>query len=1014
MKRLTPETTIWIYRLVFISIVLLETALIYVTFQWTPLPQLLKLMVPLLYFVLAVRPAFSDIKLAAIIESRNPELGEDLLSYIELKKSGLDYGKEFVELLRKRASRELSWSTVLKAVRPEPWGIRLSYMAVIWALLRLLMFRPAPVTAIFPREIMTFEDSLVVVHTFGCQRCQLMVDSTLLKPSFSSETESRFVVKLKHSGTYIGRLIYRGHPIDSLKVIVYKRPVIREVRATIYRYGHRVTLENPTYVPIRQGVKVDFLVTAANADSFKAKFDGRDVAFSGDTVMEFALRPDSAGMLSFTLFKANLTAKSSRNIAIDIVKDEPPFVQLLFPPSGTDLPDSQKITLAGYAEDDFGLRSISGHYVFGGDTVTAVRQLSHGRNADTLISTIDLSHLGLLPGDAVQLFICATDIADHRVCSTPVTVRFPTMEEIYKRTSTQFSDARNSMNQLSTSVDSMLREFRKLEEQIKSNRSLSWNEREKLQQMIKESQQKLKQLQERMKKLREAIDKINSLTLDPELARKTDEISQMLQQLMPEELLKQLQKLQEATQDEDVHQLTRMLEDLQKNQKEYLKKLEAVENLLKRALEESKLKEFIEKAHKLAEEQQQLKNQTSIATPEDADTLLNEQKRLEDAAKELRREMQQLAADATDSSITEELNRLSDMHLSKALSEMQKAEGALQQGKLGKASQSQSKAAQSLQQLADELQKFRDELVNRRKQEVIRKLGILVSEGLTLSQEQAEIVQSNSNTFELADRQAAVQRGIASFSGEVYQVASEGMFLKPDDIALFGSAANYAATAAQLYGLGNNAGGRIYSRKALKFLYAGIRSLLEAQQMAQQAQSSSNMDQLMQQLSEAMKQQQQIAAGTQALLPLPTPMPSSLQQMLQELARQQMQLAQQLQELSQKIGNQMVSNQVGKAAQDAEKIAKDMQRGRVNEDIVRRQKEVAQKLLDAQRAMKEREFTFQRESKPGKFVLPGRKTAAIHDLQEIERVKNSMLKSKSYPRGYKKLIEAYYKTLLSE
>ncbi len=1014
MKKLTPEKTIWIYRFIFLAVAAIETLLMFAALRWAFFPPPLALGLPAIYFLIAIRPAFSDIKLAQLIEARNPQLGEDLLSYIELKKTGLDYGHEFVELLRDRAIRRLNFKVLFRSIRIEPWGIRLSYIAVIIGLLKMLFFRPLPSPAVFPHKLALFEDSLAVVHVFGCEKCVLSLDSSIIEPVKTSPTESKFVIKLKHHGEYRALLTYKNHVFDTISITVYPQPVIKELTAQIQRFGHPVTLKDPDYVPIRQGVRVHFTAKTVNSDSMEVLFDTVRVGVFRGEVAEFDILPKSTGILSFWLFRDGLKSKSSREVTIDIVKDEPPFVQLLYPSGEVNLPDSQRIALIGYAEDDFGLKWLEGRYIFGGDTTTSVRKLSHGQNSDTLVGIVDLSGLGLLPGDAVSLIVCAQDIGGHRVCSPPAIVKFPTMEEIYRMTSNQVEQTHQTVQQLNSSIDSMMAAFRQLEEQIKSSRALDWNEKQKLQQMVQEGKQKLMELQKKMEQLKQAIETLQSTSIDPELSRKLEEISRMLDQLMPDELKRKLNELQKAATKNDLRQVTELLNELQQNQEEYMKKLEAMEKLLKRAMEESKLQEFIERARQLAQRQDELRQKTLTATPENIDSLLSEQDALMQEAQSLRAEMQQLSENASDSSITNQLNQMDSKYMSNILKDMENAKFSMNTMKLQKATRSQSDASQKLQQMADELQNFRNSLVNRRKEEFIQKMALLISEGLTLSDEQAQILASDGSGMELGERQAAVQRGLSFFAGEVYQAASEAMFLQPEDIAFFGKAANEAAQAAGFYGTGNTSLGRLHAQNALKWLNIGIRRLLQAQQAAQKASSSSNMDQFMQMLSDAMQKQQQIASGTQMLLPLPAQIPASLQQLIQELIQQQMELAQQLQRLSEQAGNQMVKNELEGAAKEAEQIARDMQAGQINQDIVRRQKDVARKLLDAQRAMKEKEFSPRRESKPGQFVMPQKTPSGIRELMERERIKKALLKSKSYPEGYRKLIEAYYKTLLNE
>jgi hypothetical protein len=95
-------------------------------------------------------------------------------------------------------------------------------------------------------------------------------------------------------------------------------------------------------------------------------------------------------------------------------------------------------------------------------------------------------------------------------------------------------------------------------------------------------------------------------------------------------------------------------------------------------------------------------------------------------------------------------------------------------------------------------------------------------------------------------------------------------------------------------------------------------------------------------------------------------------------------------------------------------VVDDLASRQVDQQTIDRQQRILSRLLDAQKSARRRDYSRQRQSRPGQVIVrrsPGELPAEIEDVDEILRRDLLQALSEDYPKAYQELIRAYFEAL---
>ena len=398
-------------------------------------------------------------------------------------------------------------------------------------------------------------------------------------------------------------------------------------------------------------------------------------------------------------------------LELEIVPDSAPHVELVSPATDTIVAGDDRITLRATASDDHGISSVEVVSWKQGST-GATQTPTSQRVADSFTTVwngsvaIDLSPRGLQPGDALHVKIVATDNspwAQHGE-SRELLLKIPTMEE-------RRAIARASMDSAVSQVRSAAQAEKSLQQRTsdathdRSARntnqepptgangkqgSMTYEAAEKAKAVAKDQREladQVKNLQQTAAALEKQLKQAGAL--DSALARQLQEAQAMLRDALTPELLAQMKKLDNATQQLSHEQAQQSLKDLQAMQEKLREQLEKSAEMLKRAALEGAMQTLKDEAKDIADRDKSLADsaakQPTDAQKNQAKQLADRSQRFDDELKKLQDRLEKDKADAGASG-TEEARK----HANAAEESMRQAAGQQKQSQSG----DQQKSAQ--------------------------------------------------------------------------------------------------------------------------------------------------------------------------------------------------------------------------------------------------------------------------------------------------------------------------------
>ncbi|HTE46699.1 MAG TPA: Ig-like domain-containing protein, partial [Gemmatimonadaceae bacterium] len=293
-------------------------------------------------------------------------------------------------------------------------------------------------------------------------------------------------------------------------------------------------------------------------------------------------------------------------VELEVVPDSAPHVELVSPATDTIVAGDDKITLRASATDDHGIAHVelvTWRGAASGGTQAPVTQ----RLADVStvvwdgVTVLDLAPRGLKPGDAIHAKFVVTDNspwAQHGE-SRELLLKIPTMEE-RRAIARESADSAVSQARSAAEAEKSLQQ-RTTEAARDRNRagpqdapanaasgdkkgSMSYDAAEKAKAVAKDQ----RALAEQVKNLQQAAAAIEQQmkqagALDSSLARQLQEAQALLRDALTPEMLAQMKKLEDATQNLSRDQAQQSMKDMQAMQEKLREQLEKSAEMLKRA-----------------------------------------------------------------------------------------------------------------------------------------------------------------------------------------------------------------------------------------------------------------------------------------------------------------------------------------------------------------------------------------------------------------------------------------------
>jgi len=776
-------------------------------------------------------------------------------------------------------------------------------------------------------------------------------------------------------------------------------------------------------------------LTSATRIGFKTKIETllvKDNGFKGS----FTINQEDS--FEFVLNAENHRQGISQHFYITPTADEMPFVRIFLPGQDIDVPVNMRVLVGMYGLDDFGLTQFALYYT-NPQTVETVKTLIKSvsnKSEDTLLYLWDLTKLNLLPGEAINYYGVVQDndamFGYKQAHSETYSIRFPTLNEIYDQATETNQSTQQKLVPISETQSQLQKELEKITEHIQQYRSMDWEEKSKVNELLTKQEELMSEINSIQKEINSTISNLYSgLMLDKETLERLREISDVLSEILPEEMKQRLEELQKQLQEKNPD-ITKALENFKMSSEEMKEALKRALELLKNIQKQEQLNNLARKAEEIYKQQSELNTRIE---GEKLSKLVPPQDQIGNEIKDLQNEIQNLSSSFEDSIAKIELTKiaqeLNEMQLPNQVSNVSKNLG---QNNRSVSKKSAADLLKDLQKLKDQLKNLADRFKQNQGELLTDKLIKIATDLNNVCREQEKVKPSNEDKQELSQlviRQKKISDATTIIAETLAVWSEKSIRVSPYWTKEIVKAVSAMDQAAQI--LEDAVHGTVDLRSAQNqqddAMYQMNMVTLQILYLAMQGQKAGGMagglESLLQALSQMTAGQMSLGQEMGGMIPIPMPGGMTPEQMSQlgRLLSTQSQLRSQLEQLMQEINSGKYGQLPGMtgsmegALQEMKQIEKDLSELNVKRQTIERQEKAIDHLLDAQRSIRQKEYSEKRESEVGKDYLDRPHVLLDKNLGETKKMlREELLRSlrEGYPKEYEYLIKNYFEELIKE
>ena len=795
-------------------------------------------------------------------------------------------------------------------------------------------------------------------------------------------------------------------------ISVLPPPVVRQMKIEVsypdYLKKKNETFTNRGNIQVPEGSQVAWKFNTENTEKLFFSIGDSSIApQSGDEgIFVFSQRMFNSATYAMSAFNKKAGSADTVSYRLDVVKDAFPKINV---DETADSTDDRRIFFGGSISDDHGISRLLFHY----DVISAESDRESYQEALQINASEtqeffhykDFSESIKTAGESVEYYF---EVWDNDGVNGSKSSR--TSKKTYQApTESELDDSRkksseNIKEQLEKNIEmasELQDELEELNKELLKDKELDWQDKKRVEDLL-EKQKKLENNIESMRNERKQMQQKqeNYLETNEQILEKQKQLEKMFDELMSDEMKEMYRKMEEMMQELDQEKLMEQLENMEMSAEELEKELDRNLEIFKQLEVEQEFERSMEKLKDLAEKQKEL-SEKSKDKNEDSEKLKEEQEKLNEEFDELQEDLDELKEK------NEELEQPMDMPDTEQQEEsieekMEDSSEKLDQGKKNKASESQEGASEEMEELAEQMESSMASAQAQSAQENMEDLRALLENVIQLSFDQ-EGVMENLKVLERDDpayvEAGRKQRKIKDDS----KMVEDSLFALSKRVPQIESIVNE-----EISSINQNIG------KALEDI--GERRTANATSRQQYVMTSYNNLALL--LDEALKQMQMAMAnqmpgkgncenpGGQGKNPSPGKMGKMQDEMGKKLEEMMKQMEKGQQKGGQKpgmkpgMGNQGMSKEIAKMAaeqaairREVERMAQELnQKGKgegsglqdiasemeelekdlVNQELTResilRQQDIMTRLLESEKAMREREYDDKRESNtPGSY-----------------------------------------------
>ena len=855
--------------------------------------------------------------------------------------------------------------------------------------------------------------------------------------------------------------VANGFESENFEVDLLHKPVIEDLSLNVIYPKHtgkaNEEFNNTGEINVPEGSIVEWNIGATNLKSMEVLFTDTSYLLNTSLSNRYAFKKQIFEATNYVMALSSEDIQNADSVyySIGVIKDEYPKITVK---EEVDSTNSLRRFVEGRISDDYGFRGLVMRIsVTGKDTTYVVNKpiRINGDAQSQLFSVgLDLSNFNLKPGDKLEYVFTVSDndaLNGYKSTSTSKQLfEVPELDELENQLGEKDDQLKDEMDEATKEAKELREEIKEVKSEMLNKPNLDWKDKQRLEnlmEMQKNLENKLENLKENFEQNNEEKD--NFLENSEELQEKQEELEKLMEELMDDELKELFEELEKLMEEMNKDELVENLEEMEQNAEDMEEQLDRTLELFKNMELDQKLENLEEQLRELSEEQEELMEKSEEGEMSEEE-LLREQEELNEKFDEIQKDMDEIEEK------NEDLERPRDMDFNEDMEqqidqEMNDSKENLENGKQKKSEKNQQKASDMLQQMADDVAAMKSAGEQKQAQEDMDALRFLLENLIALSHEQEDLMDTYELTrtddpyyLELNREQLDIRKATEIVNDSLVALAKRVVELS-STINEELNELSYNLDKASEYSEERKTRQLLQHQQYAMTSYNNLALMLSEvlDQMQQQAQNKqpgngscdnpggtgagqSNKPMSLEQMKQALQNQINKMKGGQkpggeegkgeqgeGKGEIPGGGQGGIPQLsakeIAKMAAEQGRLREGLKQLKQQLNKDGsgAGNGLDKLIEDLDKLQNDLINNNVGADYLKRQEDIYTRLLESEKALRERGFSEEREAREGKNEEDGN----LKEFTEYNRKKDAEIEFlRSLPVG----LRVYYKSLVNE
>ncbi len=856
------------------------------------------------------------------------------------------------------------------------------------------------------------------------------------------------------------RLMADGYSSDDHELKAFPNPVVTQfsidLKYPAYLGKPAEQLKNTGDLILPAGTVVTWNFATENTSQFRMAF--QDTSFnlgSGDE--KYSVTRRLLHNNSYSVHTANqyMQNRDSMSYTVNVVPDMYPSIEVSQQEDSTSF---KKLYFHGLVKDDYGLSKLQFRYRFlkSSDSLPHSEEL-HVENISINHSTQDqffhywdLAKVNLQPGDELEYYFEVSDndgVNGNKSSRSQSNIfKAPTDRELAEDKDKKNKELKDDLSEGLSKAKKLQKDMNQVSKEMLNKKNLDYEDKKKISDLLEQQ----KQLEEKVKEIQEKSSQNQQKQSEfrkenEELAEKQRQLQELFDKLMSPEMKEMMKELEKLMAQIDKQQLQEMMDKMKLENKDLQKEMDRALELFKQLELEQKLKETTENLEKLAKDQEKLAEKSADKNS-DAKDLEKEQKDLGQKFDELKKDLDDIEKKNQELEDKKDLGN-TDEDQKNIEEDMKQSEQQLGEGKKSKASKSQKSASEKMQQMADKMKKAQEADEAEQNEEDAQAMRALLENILRFSFDQEALMEdlksidiNNPRYLKLSQQQrklkddaGMIEDSLLALSKRVIQIQSA----VNEQITAINDNAEKAIANLQDRIVPQARSNQQYIMTAANNLALMLSESLNQMQQQMMSQkpgdgkckkpgkgkpgpSASDLKKMQEKLSQQLKDMK----GKMQNGKKPGEKPGEKQGMgigmpgmseeLARMAAQQEAIRNALQELNntENKDGQGKLGDLGKIAKQMEENEKDIVNKRITEETLNRQQDILTRLLESEKAERERDQEERRESNEAKNNIY-RNPPQFEEYKKLQIRETELLKTipPSLTTFYKNLVNSYFQSI---